>query len=201
MAQVSDHNMLGWHILGPSKSLRYGDLRIVTLGDRLETLRDDPIGVCNNGMHASSRIIDCLLYSPHTVFCRVLVENEIITTDDKFAGRYRTVLKWTTQTDGTNAIEQFRNYLLDRARRIVTKLEARQNHVDFFASIANQRGYSNEVVWKLAHSLSFPASSPLTSELAMSSYSRVLSRYVIPLLSRTGESKWDTIQNTSQQSL
>ena len=103
----------GWHFLQPNRKLGYMDHRKVELGVRMEMqYRSIETGrliktrqvprLCLRGMHASEYILDALRYPfnlKNLVLCRVLVEEDLVISDDKFAGRYRTVTGWTEFED------------------------------------------------------------------------------------------------------
>ena len=96
--------MLGWHFLMGDKRLRFGDGRIVRTGRTYKTKNSGEIWLCENGMHASRRLIDALRWHPlnsgtcqrKNYCCRVDVRGELtmghLAGEDKFAGRRRRVL-------------------------------------------------------------------------------------------------------------
>lgn len=95
----------GWHLLAANKRLGYLDRREVELGVRMEMqYRSGTTGrlvkakyppyLCTCGMHASDKVYQAMKYSDESLLCRVLVEEDLVVGDDKFCGRYRTVLGW-----------------------------------------------------------------------------------------------------------
>jgi hypothetical protein len=107
---------MGWHIVGSSKKLSYGDDRKVRVGQRLEFSKllseHEPV-ICLRGMHASPRIEDAIRCwrlvfnkagdtdSRSGFLCRVLVENTNYSNRSspgdswcgaKFVGSHRTIL-------------------------------------------------------------------------------------------------------------
>ena len=88
--------MNAWHFLQADKRLRY-DGRRVRVGQTLKAKGE--IVLCENGMHASTRLIDALKYAPGPIICRVDVRGEIVRGDNKIAGRERTV-EWMIGGEG-----------------------------------------------------------------------------------------------------
>lgn len=96
--------MLGWHFLRGDKRLRFRDGRVVRTGRTYKTKNSGEIWLCENGMHASRRLIDALGWHPFAhsrcarknYCCRVDVTGELtmghLAGEDKFAGRRRRVL-------------------------------------------------------------------------------------------------------------
>ena len=95
--------MKAWHFVAHSRRLQYEDDRIVRTGRTYRTPNNDPISLCENGMHGSVRPIDALPYAPGPIVCRVDITGEIEETDNKFAGRNRKVL-W--MYDATRVLEK-----------------------------------------------------------------------------------------------
>lgn len=60
--------------------------------------------LCEQGLHASERIIDALKYAPGPILCRVELSDGIIFGDDKAVARERKTL-W--MFDATNALRDF----------------------------------------------------------------------------------------------
>lgn len=70
-----------------------------------ELLRHEgKLSPCAEGLHASRRIIDALLYASGPVCCRVLVGGEIIEGHDKLVASERTIL-W--RVDATDVLRKF----------------------------------------------------------------------------------------------
>jgi len=58
-----------------------------------QTIRhDEPLVLCDRGLHASTRIIDALAYAPGPYLSRVECSGEIITADDKLVCSRRKVI-------------------------------------------------------------------------------------------------------------
>jgi hypothetical protein len=68
--------------------LRYEDGRVANLGETHEAKGD--LELCQNGMHASERLIDALAYAPGPVLYKVTLGGEIVKGDDKLCARSRT---------------------------------------------------------------------------------------------------------------
>lgn len=82
--------MLAWHFTRADRRLRYGDGRLVRVG---ETLRHDGcVRLCASGLHASVALIDALKYAPGPYVWRVRLGGEIVPGDDKVAASERTAL-------------------------------------------------------------------------------------------------------------
>ena len=96
------NTMKGWHFLQDDRRFRWGTREIV-IPSKTYTA-EGPLKMCQNGMHASKRIIDALQYAPGAIVCRVILEGELIHDSDKSVGRKRTVL-W--MLDATNILHEF----------------------------------------------------------------------------------------------
>ena len=94
--------MLGWHFLAEDRKLRYGDGRVVRDG-RTYTAKG-PLVMCQNGVHASKKVLDALTYAPGPIVCRVELSGKILHETDKSVARTRRVL-WLL--DATNILHEF----------------------------------------------------------------------------------------------
>jgi len=82
-----------WHFLRNTKRLGYKDGRKVKLNKWFYS--EGKIILCNNGMHASKRILDAYFYAPGTILCRVELNDEYISKSyDKMVSNARKVLWW-----------------------------------------------------------------------------------------------------------
>ena len=108
-----DEKFTAFHFLGEDKRLRYGDNRLVEVGNTYSQsyphdTRDgdcyDSPTLCESGMHASIRPIDALKYAPGPIICRVEVSGDVIRGDDKLVGRHRKVL---AMADATRTLHEF----------------------------------------------------------------------------------------------
>ena len=112
--------MKGWHFLQENRRLRYGSKEIVEVGGVYRC--EGPITLCRNGMHASKRAIDALGYAPGPVVCRVDLTVDIVTGNDKFAGRERRVLK---MVDATAILHEFGCRCAEDALALIDKPDPR----------------------------------------------------------------------------
>jgi len=94
-----------WHFLPASRVPQWNYVRPCYVGQTL-TARGD-LALCENGMHASRRALDALLYAPGPVVCRVELSGEIIEDDDKMCARRRTILAMADATDTLHAFERW----------------------------------------------------------------------------------------------
>lgn len=81
--------MRGWHFVEPDLRLRFSGepLELGNVYSARGTTR-----LCDNGMHASGRLLDALKYANSTHACYVEIRGDLKVGDDKFCGRYRWVL-------------------------------------------------------------------------------------------------------------
>src|SRR3990167_5036938 len=97
--------LTGWHFLPGDKRLRYGTKEIVRIGKTIEV--EGPLVLCENGLHASRRAIDALIYAPHTprlYICRVVLSGEIVEGEDKAVATRRKVI---AMADCTETLHEF----------------------------------------------------------------------------------------------
>lgn len=96
---MSDDPVLAWHFV--DGTLRDG--RSVP-ADGVPLIHDEPLVLCNTGLHASVRLIDALQYAPGATLCRVVCSEKIIHSDDKLVASRRTIL-W--RIDLSEILESF----------------------------------------------------------------------------------------------
>lgn len=193
--RLAGDRMMGWHVLHHDYRLWNGDNRRVTIGTTISALEvlhdpDRPIKVCRHGMHACHNILGCLQYSSSYIYCRVLVEGDIETKDDKFAGRQRTVLKWTSYIDGQDAIEEFKTYILSEAALFREKFPQKAYTIIDSQMRVSRASTNLFWIWKLCKDISWrggespkESASCEESQEVMRKYSRKLSSFVIQRLS------------------
>jgi hypothetical protein len=83
--------------------LRYEDGRVAKLGETHKAKGD--LELCQNGMHASERLIDALAYAPGPVLYKVKLGGKIVRGDDKLCARSRTYV--SGGVDITPQLRQF----------------------------------------------------------------------------------------------
>jgi len=86
--------VVGWHFINNdySLSLKHNNKIIkVKPGLKLHT-RPEDLEICNNGLHASIRIVDACLYAKGWKLCRVVSSGGIDSHDNKYATTEREVL-------------------------------------------------------------------------------------------------------------
>ena len=93
--------MKAWHFLPAIGQLANGG-GPVKLGEWLQYEGD--LILCQQGYHASRRLIDALNYAPGPIACRVEVAGHIIKGDDKFVAQRRRVIVWC---DATEVLRRF----------------------------------------------------------------------------------------------
>jgi hypothetical protein len=82
--------MLGWYFAEESKRLRYGDDRNIELG-KTHAVSCEPI-LCQQGLHASKRIIDALQYAPGNIIYQIKLSHNIVHGNDKSVAKRRKYL-------------------------------------------------------------------------------------------------------------
>lgn len=102
--------LLGWHFCTEDKRLGYDDGREIIEGETLR-VESNPV-LCENGLHASERIIDALKYAPGPILCRVELSDGIVRGDDKAVARSRKTL-W--MFNATNALRDFTATVAEQA--------------------------------------------------------------------------------------
>lgn len=81
----------GFHFTTAEGRLRYGDGRLVEVGKVLTS--PAPVELCRGGMHASANVIHALRNAPGTRLWRVELTGDVVTDEDKAAGRHRKAIK------------------------------------------------------------------------------------------------------------
>ena len=71
--------VLAWHFVRPEMVLANGDNRPVRVGELLSV--DGDIKLCDNGLHASIRLCDAIVYRPRcdSALCRVELSGDMDT--------------------------------------------------------------------------------------------------------------------------
>ncbi|OHC90158.1 MAG: hypothetical protein A2095_11275 [Sphingomonadales bacterium GWF1_63_6] len=93
---------LGWHFLPADRRLRWGSREVVEAGQTYRA--EGPLVMCRNGMHASRRALDALLYAPGPIVSRVELLGERLDASDKSCSRERSVL-WIA--DAATVLHEF----------------------------------------------------------------------------------------------
>ena len=94
--------MKAWHFIKEDYTCGHGRLGKIEAGKTYTA--DGEISLCENGLHASKRILDALSYGPGSVVCRVEMSGKIIHDDNKLVAEKRKVL-WIL--DATNLLHEF----------------------------------------------------------------------------------------------
>ena len=92
----------GWHFLQKDRRLRWGTQEVVETG-KTYTVKGK-LEMCYNGLHASARAIDALLYAPGPIVCRVELLGERIDEEDKSVAQKRRVI---VMADATQVLHEF----------------------------------------------------------------------------------------------
>ena len=92
----------GWHFLQKSRELRWGTQEVVETG-KIYTAKGK-LKMCYNGLHASARAIDALLYAPGPIVCRVELLGKRIDKEDKSVAQERRVV---ALADATQVLHEF----------------------------------------------------------------------------------------------
>jgi len=79
-----------WHFLRDDRRLQFAPHQAVVVGETYTA--EGPLELCENGMHASRRALDALVYAPGSTICRVRLDGELVSDRDKVCARSRTVL-------------------------------------------------------------------------------------------------------------
>ena len=98
--------MKAWHFVG--EKLRDGR-EIPKDGEWL--IHEGPMKMCESGLHASTRIIDALKYSPGATICRVEISGETIKDEDKIVAKKRKIL-W--RVNGEMILHEFACLIAER---------------------------------------------------------------------------------------
>jgi hypothetical protein len=86
-----------YYFCGEDRKLRYGDNRPIVVGETLKV--DCAPMLCEQGLHASKRLIDALSYAPGSILCKVKLGGTIVHGDDKSVATERTVIAMADCTD------------------------------------------------------------------------------------------------------
>jgi hypothetical protein len=95
---------------GQPVRLPHGDGRAVMVGETLSV--DEPIVLCEHGLHASVRAIDALRYAPGSMVARVELSGHVVHGDDKIVATHRKTL-WLA--DATKVLQSFAVWCASRA--------------------------------------------------------------------------------------
>ena len=90
--------------------LPHGDGREVRVGETLTV--DGPIILCEQGLHASRRVLDALGFAPGPILCRVELSGTVVEGADKLAASARTVV---AMGDVSHALHEFACRCAERA--------------------------------------------------------------------------------------
>ena len=96
-----------WHWTQVDKTLGYSDGRVVVAGQTL--IHEGELVLCEQGLHASTRVLDALLYAPGCYVWRVELSGTIVEGRDKLVASKRKAI-WGFDAD---------EVLQDFARRCV----------------------------------------------------------------------------------
>ena len=87
---MTEETIEAWHFLPNDRRLRWGSREFVYPGHTISV--DCVPKLCEQGLHASTSIINALEYAPGSVLCRVVVGGSVVHGSDKIAGTTRTAL-------------------------------------------------------------------------------------------------------------
>lgn len=118
-----------WYFAEESRRLRYGDGRTIVVGDSHSV--DGELILCENGLHASERIIDALQYAPGPILYRVILSGDMVQDATKIASRTRTYI-W--ELDVTDILGKF-------ARRLALV------YVDLLRPHCSETGFNTIIKW------------------------------------------------------
>jgi hypothetical protein len=99
---IEGNPMKAFYFATQDRKLRYGDDRPIVVGET-HTVDCKPIP-CEQGLHASKRLIDALRYAPGGVLYLVELSGEIVETDDKACATER---KYLAEFDLSNVLFKF----------------------------------------------------------------------------------------------
>lgn len=94
--------MKGWYFSTTDKRLRYDDGRLIEAGIT-HSVECKPI-LCKQGLHASARIIDALIYAQGPWVWQVELTGEVVGGDDKSVATHR---KYIRGVDATEVLREF----------------------------------------------------------------------------------------------
>lgn len=122
-----------WCFAEKSRRLRYGDGRKIVVGDSHSV--DGELILCENGLHASERIIDALQYAPGPILYRVILSGDMVQDATKIASRTRTYI-W--ELDVTDILGKF-------ARRLALL------YVDLLRPHCSETGFNAIIKWLVSN--------------------------------------------------
>jgi hypothetical protein len=99
---IEGNPMKAFYFATQNRKLRYGDDRPIVVGET-HTVDCKPIP-CEQGLHASKRLIDALRYAPGGVLYLVELSGEIVETDDKACATER---KYLAEFDLSDVLFKF----------------------------------------------------------------------------------------------
>ena len=105
--------MIGWHFLKEDQRLQFGERKLVRVGEIISC--DGALKLCENGLHASARALDALVYAPGSIVCLVELSGEILEGSegsDKVCARSRRVL---AMADATETLHLFACWCAEKA--------------------------------------------------------------------------------------
>ena len=108
--------VLAWHFCRADMRTQYTEERILVGGTLTANGR---LALCENGMHASERVVDALRYAPGATLCRVELSGRILHGDDKLCARHRRAIAMADVTP------QLREFALLCAERVLPSYEKR----------------------------------------------------------------------------
>ena len=142
--------------------LPYGDDRIIKLGETHQTKGE--IIPCENGLHASKRIVDALKYAPGTIIWQVELSGTVIKKGDKLCASERTYL-----SGGVDCSEVLRKFTRLCALDVIESWDTPQVVIDFLKTgDENLRDATSNVIWNAVRSAARSASSNAARSVAWS---------------------------------
>ena len=112
-----------WHFASTDKKLRYGDGRQMRIG-RTHKVKGKP-ELCENGLHASERLIDALQYAPGCYLFEVELSGEFDIGSDKVCATERKYIR------GFNAEKLLREFARKQALINLEKIKDYTNDDDY----------------------------------------------------------------------
>jgi hypothetical protein len=94
---MKSEKILAWHFLAEDGRLQFPPRRLVQVGRSYSA--KGALVLCKNGMHASIRAIDALLYAPGALVCRVELSGPMLRCPDKLCAQRRKVLAMGDATE------------------------------------------------------------------------------------------------------
>jgi hypothetical protein len=106
--------MQGWHFLPNDRRMQFGQRLLVEVGKTYKAV--GLLKLCENGMHASKRIIDALKYAPGAICCKVELSGIIIEDTDKAVARARHVF---AMIDAAPILHEFACLCAENALKLI----------------------------------------------------------------------------------